>query len=114
MDLDRNPFASTVVALRETLADLGNLHASVNDERRARLEGVPYRFLEWTMVRVQSLHWVISASGGEMATVEAAALSARLLLEALWILRWIDSQEDRAKEFLERACIRRTAVESTA
>lgn len=86
-------------SLLKTRADLENLLSSLDPTQQQRLEMVPVRFLEWTMQRVQHLSWAIAKTDRHSPPLETVSLSARLLVEALWILRWIGQDERRAKEY---------------
>ena len=90
--------AAVFADLAQAKGALRRLRSSLSDEQKAWLEVVPFRFLDWTLHRVEHLERLF----GEAARTpwpEAAALSARLLLEALWTLRWIGREPSRAREF---------------
>jgi hypothetical protein len=86
-------------SLEATEFDLTSLRSSLDAERRQKLEAVPFRFLEWTITRVQHLKRIVRAPDGQPPPIETASLLTRLLVEALWILRWIGANEKRAREF---------------
>lgn len=91
---------SVIRSLEETQERLRTLITSLAPEEQTRLERVPLGFLEWTEIRVHHLHFLLTAGAEADVAIESVSLSARLLLEALWTLRWIGSSSDRAREFL--------------
>ncbi len=103
-------FGNLALAQRE----LRDVKSCLSDRQRDWLEKVPFRFLEWTLRRLENLERRFSEAV-RTPCPETAALSARLFLEAVWTLRWIGSDPSRAREFVlagfrEQADINQTSI----